>query len=111
MQEYLLAICYGATGDANKKEELLRGIVTYTTEQQGYKLDDLFGLLALKNLGEQERLREHISKLQNHLNGNTTTSQIVLALYNNNLEKARVMLGEANIPEDHIEGLIATLTY
>jgi predicted Zn-dependent protease len=108
MQDYLLAISYGATVDPDQESQLLQNIVTYTDEHlKNRDIDHLFGLLALKKLGDQNRLDELLALLEN----DDPMNRLTLSLFKNKMDTARALREEQKIPQDIWDGLLAALTY
>ncbi|MGB5555044.1 MAG: hypothetical protein WBM83_10335, partial [Flavobacteriaceae bacterium] len=110
MQDYLLAICEGAMGNNESKDNLLQAIAKYTDEHsQRSDIDHLFGLLALKQLGDEVELTRQVAQLESDEGSENTTNRLVLALYKNDSETIAALQSQTKIPKDIWEGILAAL--
>ena len=59
MQNYLLAVCYKLTNQSGKESDLLKEIIDYTSKtKKSSSINNLFSLLALKNLNKKQELNK-----------------------------------------------------
>lgn len=77
MQDYLLAMSYDGTNQKSEQKKLLRTIVDYSSNTNEIPtINNLFSLLAYKDLGENELYNQLASRLEK---SNKTQDKIVLA--------------------------------
>lgn len=111
MQDYLLEICYANLKENKKAASALDDVVKTTMLQIDFNINHLFSLLAYKKLG----MEKHLSLLKSQLNGAVSQendkANLVLSLFENDLEKAKILKEKLKVPEDVWEGLLAALKY
>lgn len=80
MQDYLLAMSHGATNQKNEQKKLLQTIADYSiNSNERSTINNLFSLLAYKDLGEKELYDQLINRLKK---SNKTQDKIILAFIN-----------------------------
>lgn len=98
IQDYLLAYCYEQIKDSKKQEQFLREIIQFSQENANQpNLNNFFGLLALKKLGEQQELEALLKETQER---NSDKDALAMALYNKNERAYNMLLQKLNVPTD-----------
>jgi len=106
-QDYLLAMSYAATGDAEKQQAFLDSIVEYTNNHiDTQNLNHLFGLLASKKLGDEYVIQQLSSTIKSSGENTGSKNELVLALFAGDLTKSNTIMEELKLPTDRREILI-----
>ena len=104
LQDYLLAISYGKTDQIEQREKLLKEIVAYTNEHiERSGINHLFGLLALKKLGQENEVKQMVSTLASN-----DQNKLVLSLFSNG-EEIEALKTENKIPEATWKAIVFSL--
>ncbi len=100
-QDYLLAIAFEKIGETDKSKVLLNGIVEYSQNHlNSNSLNHLYGILALKKLGEEKELSRYISKLKETTGTRNLKSAMALAFYENDASGLKRNASKPSVPKD-----------
>ncbi len=106
IQDYLLAIAYGASGENLKREELLKGIVDYSKDNvHKSDVDHVFGLLALQRLEKQDELKFLMAKLENQ----KPKEKLALALFRDDRVASEALKEKLDLSNNIWENLLFAL--
>lgn len=98
MQDYLLAKSYAATKRDTDQNKLLNGIVDYTkSSKKRPSINNLYSLLALKELGKEEALGQIIKRLSV---SEQRLDTLVLAFFNNEKQKLVALKNKSNLSDN-----------
>lgn len=103
-EDYLLALALKKTGETEKSELLLNGIIEYSQNHlNSNSLNHLYGVLAMKKSGEDRKLSGFVSKLKETASGKNLESELALALYENNTNRIKEIESENLVAKDVLE--------
>ena len=110
LQDYLLAMGYHELGETAKGEALLQGIIDYTRDHiSNADMDHLYGLLALKNLGNQGELKELLAALDSSTNTGHAKNALAVALFKNQSGSLESL--KADVPKEIWESINTVLKH
>ena len=80
LQDFLMAMCYGKSGNHDKEVAALTQVAVYTNENgSNSNLNQIFGLVALKRLGNEDDYAKQISELEK-AGSQIAKNKLILAL-------------------------------